>query len=89
MQQGIFLPVNFQCQYDRPHVQYLHASLSLCMLKIPNTGSQTVVWTHKNTTHTNTAIGMGSAVLAAAVPYAGMLTRISCKTQRSTTIKIK
>ena len=30
----------------------LHASTSVCMLKIPNIGCHTIVWTHKNTTHT-------------------------------------
>ena len=43
----------------------LHASTSVCTLQIPNTGNHAIVWTHENTAHT--LIGMGSAVLAAAV----------------------
>ena len=34
-----------------PHVQ-LHASTAVCTSKIPNIGSCTIVWTHKNTEHT-------------------------------------
>ena len=49
------------------------------MLEIPNTVSQTIVWTHEPTTHT--LIGMGSAALAAAVPQTGKATRISRKGQ--------
>ena len=30
----------------------LHASTSVCSSKIPNTGGHTIVWTHKNPTHT-------------------------------------
>ena len=30
-----------------------HASISMRTLKIPNTGSHTIVWTHENTTHTD------------------------------------
>ena len=41
-----------------------YASMSVCMLTVPNTGSHTIVWTHK-TLHTLT--GMGSAALGAAV----------------------
>ena len=48
--------VDFQCTLLRcpysPRVQS-HASASVCMLKIPNTGSYTIVWTHENTTHTD------------------------------------
>ena len=48
--------VNFQCrlsgcQYS-PCVQ-LHASMSVRMLKIPDTGSHITVWTHEYTTHTD------------------------------------
>ena len=42
----------------------MHASTSVHMLKIPNTGSQTIVW-HMEILHTLT--GMGSAALVAAV----------------------
>ena len=38
-----------RCPYS-PCVQS-RASTSVCTLKIPNTGSHTVVWTHENTTH--------------------------------------
>ena len=51
-----------------------YASMSVCMLTVPNTGSHTIVWTHK-TLHTLT--GMGSAALVAAVPYPGWATQIS------------
>ena len=40
-----------QCLYN-PCVQ-LRASTCVCTLKIPNTGSQTTVWTHENTAHTD------------------------------------
>ena len=52
-----FFPrVNFQrrllrCPYST-RVQS-HTSMSVCTLKIPNAGSHTIVWTHKNTTHTD------------------------------------
>ena len=39
------------CPYS-PGVQS-HASMSVRMLKIPDTGSHTTVWTHKYTTHTD------------------------------------
>ena len=64
-----------RCPYS-PRVQS-HVSITVRTLKIPNTGSHTVVWTHKNTTHTDR--NEYSADLAAAVPYPGMFTRISCK----------
>ena len=48
--------VNFQSRLSygvctAPRVQS-HASTSVRTLKIPNTGSQTIVWTHQNTTCT-------------------------------------
>ena len=49
------LPVNFQRRLSRlysPRVQS-HAATSACALKIPNTGSHTIVWTHENTAHTD------------------------------------
>ena len=52
-----FLPSQFpvqtllRCPYS-PCVQS-HASTSVCTLKIPNTGSHTIVWTHGNTAHTD------------------------------------
>ena len=52
-----------RCPYS-PRVQ-LHASTSACMLKIPNTGSHTIVWTQENTLILCTLIGMGSAALVA------------------------
>ena len=52
-----------QCPYS-PGVQ-LHASTSVCMLKIPNMGIH-IVWTHKNTAHSDTLIKMGSVALVVA-----------------------
>ena len=69
-----------RCPYS-PCVQS-HASTSVRTLKIPNTGSHTIVWTHKQL---HTLIGMGSCALGAAVPYTGKPTWISCKRQWSTT----
>ena len=40
-----------RCPYS-PREQS-HASTSMRTLNIPNTGSHTIVWTHKNTTHTD------------------------------------
>ena len=56
-----------------------HVSTSVLTLEIPETGSRTIVWTHKNTAHT--PVGMGSAALAAALPYPDKSTRISRKGQ--------
>ena len=50
-----------------------HASTSVRTLAIPNAGSHTIVWTQENTAHTD-LLGMGSAALAAAVPYQGKAT---------------
>ena len=63
------LPVQtlLQCPYS-PHVQS-HASTSVSTLKIPNTGSRTIVWT-QYCTH------IDRNVLVAAVLYPGMVTRI-------------
>ena len=52
--QGIFLRDYFQCGLSYsvcagPMCSHMHQHL--CMLKIPNIGSHTIVWTHKNTTH--------------------------------------
>ena len=49
--------VNFHCRLSysvctAPCVQS-HASTLVCMLKIPNAGSRTIVWTHKNAAHTD------------------------------------
>ena len=78
--------VNFQCGLSygvrtEPRVQS-HASAFVRTVKITNTGSHTIVWTHENTTaHKKillyTLIEMGSAALAAAVPYPGKATGIS------------
>ena len=43
-------PVQTLCPYS-PRVQS-HVSASVSTLKIPNTGSHTIVWSHKNTPHT-------------------------------------
>ena len=61
--------VKFRCRLSygvrtAPRAQS-HASASVRTLQIPNTGNHAIVWTHENTAHT--LIGMGSAVLAAAV----------------------
>ena len=59
--------VNFQSKLTvpvYPHVK-LYASESVHMLKIPNTGCHTIVWTHENTAQAVTE--MGSVALAAAV----------------------
>ena len=60
------LPVRtfLRCPYS-PRVQS-HASTSACTLKIPDTRSHTIVWTHENTVHT--AIGMSSAAFVVAMP---------------------
>ena len=42
---------SYGCPYNRC-VQW-HASTSVCTLKIPSTGSYTIVWTHENTEHTD------------------------------------
>ena len=68
----------------KPPVQS-HALASVCMIKIPNSGSYTVVWTP---TLLHTLVGMGSAALAPTVPYPDTATRICSKGQRST-LKIK
>ena len=52
-----------------------HVSTSVLTLEIPETGSRTIVRKHKNTAHT--PVGMGSAALAAALPYPDKSTRIS------------
>ena len=49
--------VNFHCRFSysvctAPCVQ-LHASTLLCMLKIPDAGSRTIVWKHENAAHTD------------------------------------
>ena len=68
--------VNFQCS---PSVQS-RASTSVHALKIPNTGSHTIVWTQENIAQT----GIGSTAFAAAVPYWGKATCVFCKRQRNT-----
>ena len=60
-----------------PRVQS-YASTSVRTLKIPITGSHTIVCTRENTA---VMVRMGSAALAAAVPYPGKATRISGKEQ--------
>ena len=52
-----------KCSYS-PCVQ-LHASPSVCTLKIPNTGSHIIG--HVKILHTLSLVGMGSAALASAV----------------------
>ena len=49
----------------------LNAGTSVRTLKIPNTGSHAIVWTHEIL---HTLIGMGSAAFAAVVPYPGKVT---------------
>ena len=46
-------PVNFLCRLSYGIRVQLHASTSVHTLKIPNTASHTIVWTHKNTAHTD------------------------------------
>ena len=70
---------DFQCRLSygvrtAPVCNQSHASTSVCTLTIPNSGSHTTVWIRENT---HTLIGMGSAALAAVVPYPGKATRIS------------
>ena len=60
--------------------------MSVCMLKIPDTGSHTTVWTQE-TRHT--LAGMGSAALAAAVSYPGKATQNSHEEQGNTEKKGK
>ena len=70
MRQGDFSPSQLpvqtlsRCLYS-PQVE------SVRVLKIPNAGSHTTVWEHKNIAHADTVIGMGSAALVSAVPYPG------------------
>ena len=64
-----------------PCVQ-LHASTSVHTLEIPDTSNHTSIWTPENTAY-KILTGLGSAVLAAAVPYSGKVTWISRKGQRS------
>ena len=37
--------------------------------------TDTIVWTHENTAHTDTVIGMGGEALVAAMLYPGKVTR--------------
>ena len=53
------------------------ASTSVRMLKIPNTGSHIPLFGHTKILHV--LLGMGSAALAAAVPYPGKATRIPAR----------
>ena len=56
VQQGIFLPVYFQCRLSyivHNTAPMSHASTSALTLKNNNTGSHTIVWTHTNATHTD------------------------------------
>ena len=83
----LFSPqVSFQCRLSysvclySPRMQ-LHASTSVCMLKLPNTGSHITLFGHAKILHT--LIGMGSAALVAAVLYPGKVTRMSRMGQRS------
>ena len=76
--------VNFQwrllrCLYS-PRVQS-YASTSVRTLQIPNTLAAIPLSGHRKILHT--LIGMGSAALAAAVPYPGKVNRISRKGQGS------
>ena len=79
--------VNFQCRLSHsvctaPVSVQSHASTPVRTLMIPSmAATYTIVWTHENT---HTFIRMGSAALAAAVPYPGKASRISCQWQRST-----
>ena len=74
--------ISFQCRLSygvstAPRVQS-HASTSVRTLQIPNTGSHSLpLFGH--TKILQTLIGMGSAALAAALPYLGKATRISRK----------
>ena len=69
-----------QCPYS-PRVQS-HASTAVSMLKIQNTGSHTIVWTHENAAP---LIGIDSAALATAV----LLPSLSRKGQWNTDEKKK
>ena len=54
VRQGIFSPSRLSVQthgiHTAPFVQ-LHASASACVLKISDTSSHTMVWTHENIVH--------------------------------------
>ena len=69
VQQITFLPEPTSSA-DAVHMQ-LYALTCEHTLKIPNTGSRIIVWTHK-ILHTLTA--MGGAALGAAGPYPGKVT---------------
>ena len=78
--------VSFQCRlsysvHTAPVCNRMHRSTSVRTLKIPNTVSHIIVWTHEIL---HTLVGLGSAALAAAVPYPAKATRISHYGQRST-----
>ena len=74
-----------RCPYS-PSVP-LHALTAVRTLKIPNTGSHIPLLVYTNILHTLT--GMGSAALAAVVPYPGKAIRISRKGQSSTEKKCR
>ena len=63
-------PLSLQTIFRNKHnpCVLLHASTSVRMLKIPNTSSHTIVWTHKTL---QTLTGMGSTALVAAVTLPG------------------
>ena len=78
------LPVNFQCRLSygvcaAPICNHLQ-SFAICARIKDNNGSHTTVWTYMKTLHT--LIEMGSAALAAAVPYTGKAIQISCMGQQ-------
>ena len=61
------LPVQTLLRYPYSSRVQSHASISVCTLEIPNTDSHIPLFGHRKVLHT--LIGMGSASLAAAVPY--------------------
>ena len=56
-------------------ITHINICVKISALKIQNTGSHTIIWTHENTAYTHTLIGIGSAALAAAVPSPGKATQ--------------
>ena len=65
-----------RCPYS-PCVQS-RGSTSVCTLKIPHTGSHTIVWTHENTALVATVPLPGRATrISSTVPFPGRATRIS------------
>ena len=71
--------VNFRCRLSccSHTAQCDIACINICLhVKITDTGSHTIVWTHEKILHT--LAGVGSAALAAALPFQGMGAHIFC-----------